>query len=279
MQIQLASDLHFEHLGAVVPTTTLVDPAPAAELLVLAGDIANGCDAVRRFADWPVPVLYVLGNHESYGGVLDDVRAALRDAVRGTSIVLLDNDVVDLRAIRARTGRRLASAQPLRFIGCTLWTDYRLPGSGVAADVAMHEIALRLADHRLIRRADGEPFMPADALRQHRASRRWLARALAQPFDGRSVVVTHHAPHAGSVHPRYRGDVVNAGFASDLTPLVEQADLWLHGHVHDSFDYRVGRCRIVANPRGYALNRKTAAAPAALLFENPVYRADLTIEV
>lgn len=64
--------------------------------------------------------------------------------------------------------------------------------------------------------------------------------------------MTHHGPHPLSIHLRYQEDQINSGFVSDLTPLLYQADLWLHGHEHDSFDYSdVGRCRVVANPAGY----------------------------
>jgi Icc-related predicted phosphoesterase len=98
----------------------------------------------------------------------------------------------------------------------------------------------------------GELFSPEHALRDHEVSRAWLERELSQDYDGATVVITHHAPHPLSVHPRYAGDPTNAAFASDLTELVQLADVWLHGHVHDSFDYRVAGCRVVANPRGYA---------------------------
>lgn len=70
MRIQLASDLHLEPLTDRFPGERVVAPAPDADLLVLAGDIANGLDGVRLFADWPVPVLYVMGNHESLTRVL-----------------------------------------------------------------------------------------------------------------------------------------------------------------------------------------------------------------
>ena len=41
-----------------------------------------------------------------------------------------------------------------------------------------------------------------------------------------------------------------------LEPLIKahQPDLWIHGHTHTSFDYRVGRCRVLCNPRGYRLS-------------------------
>ncbi|HNJ83218.1 MAG TPA: phosphoesterase, partial [Piscinibacter sp.] len=58
MRIQLLSDLHLE-TEAFEP-----EPNPAAELLVLGGDIDSRWDALARFAGWPVPVLMVAGNHE-----------------------------------------------------------------------------------------------------------------------------------------------------------------------------------------------------------------------
>jgi Icc-related predicted phosphoesterase len=105
-----------------------------------------------------------------------------------------------------------------------------------------------------------------------------LHEQLAKPFEGKTMVITHHGPHPKSVHPRYSGDPLNAAFVSDLTPLVEQADLWIHGHVHDSFDYTVGKCRVVANPRGYARNRLYADGPEQIVWENPAFDPALVIE-
>jgi len=30
-----------------------------------------------------------------------------------------------------------------------------------------------------------------------------------------------------------------------------QIRLWTHGHTHEDFDYEIGTCRVVCNPRGY----------------------------
>lgn len=110
-----------------------------------------------------------------------------------------------------------------------------------------------------------------DTLEDHEGSRRWLEGELAKPYPG-STVVTHHGPHPLSIHPRYQGDQINAGFVRDLTPLQQQADLWLHGHVHDSFDYPgVGRCRVVANPAGYVRNVNWVRSPEEFEFENPCF--------
>jgi len=119
-----------------------------------------------------------------------------------------------------------------------------------------------------------------DTLEDHEQSRRWLENELAKPYAGKTVIVTHHGPHPLSIHPRYVGDRVNAGFVSDLTPLVQKADMWLHGHVHDSFDYSdVGRCRVVANPAGYARNLGSGSDPSEFDFENQAFNKGLVLEL
>ena len=112
-----------------------------------------------------------------------------------------------------------------------------------------------MADYRVIGWRDGGPrrlLTPHDTLRLHQAQRQWLADALQQPFDGPTVVLTHHGPHRGSLAPRYAADWVSAAYLSELPDSFFQVPrLWLHGHTHASSDYRVGGCRIVCNPRGY----------------------------
>ena len=102
---------------------------------------------------------------------------------------------------------------------------------------------------------------------------------LDKPFLGRTIVVTHHGPHPLSIHPRYAGSRVNGGFVSDLTTLLLKADLWLHGHIHDSMDYRVGGCRVVANPAGYVLNHLVAASGIGFEFENHRFDPHLVLGV
>lgn len=279
MRLQLASDLHLEHLQRDFPRERLIRPAAGADLLVLAGDIHNGVRAVELFADWPVPVLYVAGNHESYDGQFEDTVPALKAAAMGTSVIVLDNDVADLRALAPFTGWAAARRDELawlRFLGCTLWTDYCIGGDGTQ-DAAADYCAQRLTDHRLIGMGSGR-FLPAHALERHRQSRQWLEDELSRPFDGCTVVVTHHGPHPNSIHTRYAGDPVNAGFVSDLSSLLPRAHLWLHGHVHDSFDYSVKGCRVVANPLGYASNRSAATSAADLRFQNGSFAWSCTVD-
>jgi hypothetical protein len=204
----------------------------------------------------------VHGNHEPYGDEHDLFLEKIRTASDKGSMHYLEKDEYFLNGVR--------------FLGCCLWTDYALAPN--RQEEAMTECENKLSDHRCIRTADGY-FTARDALRLHEASRAWLEEKLGESFDGRTVVVTHHAPHRNSIHPRYAGMAMNAGFVSDLTPLLEKADLWIHGHVHDSFDYQVGKARVVVNPRGYALNRLTAEAPDRIQWENERFDPGLIVEI
>lgn len=265
MRIQLASDLHLEHLENWFSGEQTISPANGADVLVLAGDIGRGTSALNLFRDWPVPVLYVAGNHEAYGSTWAGSIAGLREAAQGTSVQFLERDVVDFCGVR--------------FLGCTLWTDYRLRSNRTQSQL-MENAEIRIADHRQIQSDAGGYFTAADALREHETSRAWLTSELARPYDGNTVVVTHHGPHPLSVHPRYAGDPLNAAFVSDLSELLEQGpDLWLHGHVHDSFDYNVNGCRVVANPRGYPRNASSCKLAKDVVFENLSYQCALTLEV
>ncbi|MDM0071086.1 metallophosphoesterase [Variovorax sp. J31P207] len=285
VRIQIVSDLHLELLTSRIRVGWHGIPAsPAADLLVLAGDIGSIDDVLRMFGRWPVPVLYVLGNHEFYHQEMTALRRHARSLAQGTSVLILDNDEVGpvqfLKFSNWYEPRKERLAG-LRAFGATLWTDYDY-ADGVAMQdwrqMRMGEAGRRLNDHRLI--SFGESvFKPGHALAEHQASVGWLADALSTPFDGRTVVITHHGPHAKSVHPRFRGDLLNCAFVSDLSSLLARADLWVHGHVHDSFDYQVRGCRVVANPRGYPRNAGLVEKPEELIFENPWFDPSLVVVV
>lgn len=264
MNVQLASDLHLEHLARLFPNETLIRPASMADVLVLAGDIGHASDAIRLFADWPVPVLYVMGNHEAYGGHLEKIIEELKEVSRGTAVRFLERDSVDFGGVR--------------FLGCTLWTDYRLRSNRTQRQL-MENAQLRINDHRLIHTGNNELFLPEHALQDHEISRKWLERELSKTYAGKTVVVTHHAPHPLSVHPRYAGDPTNAAFASDLTELLQKSDIWLHGHVHDSFSYEVAGCKVFTNPRGYARNTSSAHNLDELVFENNAFEYAFVINI
>lgn len=223
---------------------------PRADVAVVAGDLHRLPDAV----DWLVRridagilkvrrVVMVPGNHEYYRREMTDALRRARSEARELGIDLLDMDEVVIGGVR--------------FLGGTLWTDYALLGDAEAGMAACRKDLSN--DYSLIGIAEGDGalrFSTGRALELHRGYVDWLERRLATPFAGPTVVVTHHGPTLASTDPRRRDDPLTAGFASDLTWLIErhQPELWIHGHTHVSCDYAVGRTRVLCNPKGYGLN-------------------------
>jgi Icc-related predicted phosphoesterase len=121
--------------------------------------------------------------------------------------------------------------------------------------------------------------MPADALNLHLESLAWLRAELARSFDGRTVVCTHHAPCPQSIHVNYSNDPLNPCFISDLSELLDGVDVWVHGHVHNSFDYMHGNTRVLANPRGYALNLRRVESVEEIDWENHAFNPTLVIKL
>jgi hypothetical protein len=207
----------------------------------------------------------------------------LRDAARESQVEFLENEEAEIDGVR--------------FLGCTLWTDYRAfewPGRALQLPTgqAMAACARMIADHFAIRLDDGQSvraFSPQDAASLHAQSRDWLEGALARPCLGTTVVVTHHLPSWHSVHPAFGQWVSNAGFVSDLDPLVGLADLWIHGHTHTSHRYRLGRAEVVCNPRGYPRREnpppaitdgcENAPAKGAIDFENRDFDPGFVVEI
>jgi 3',5'-cyclic AMP phosphodiesterase CpdA len=254
MKIRVLSDLHLEC------DEPEVIPHADADLVVLAGDIHNHAQGLRWAAqtfDGAVPVVYVPGNHEYYDGEFGALESAMLDAAHSVDNVHFLNNT--------------ALVDPLgrwRVLGTTLWTDFELYGAQADARAASMAAAQRaMLDYRgLIQVTWGDPasdtasagsgaprhFTPADSLALHARARAWLTRELAQPFPGKTIVVTHHAPHRRSLAERYANDLVSAGFVSNLPELVcAPVALWIHGHTHTGFDYVENGTRVVCNPRGY----------------------------
>ncbi|SEA74365.1 metallophosphoesterase [Variovorax sp. YR216] len=256
MKLLILSDLHAEF--ETFESRKDID----YDVAVLAGDIVAPGRFVARWLRDPArvgssPIVQVAGNHEYYESVMEQELAEMRCQAQEHQVHFLDCDEAVIDGVR--------------FLGCTLWTDFGLridsegfPGQPVRKlsdrHRAMTESGRYLADYSSIRveapktsnSRGTRRLTPMDTLLIHRRQRSWLRKKLAEPFAGPTVVVTHHAPHRNSLAPRYAKDWSSGGFVNEMLPgFFEVPVLWVHGHTHDSFDYRVGNCRVVSNPRGY----------------------------
>lgn len=254
MKIALASDVHVE-FGDI----DLVNEQ-GADLLILAGDIVmlKDLDKVSERGDrsrnffqrvsqaWP-RTLYVMGNHEHYSGDFAKGPDRFRSFCEQhyiSNITLLDKEHVNIGGYD--------------FFGGTLWTDFNDMDT-----FTMHNAATAMNDYHGVKNSDDTvswKFLPKHALRDHTRMVGYLQTCMdtyreAGRTDNRVVVITHHAPSKSSIHEKYAHDtLMNGNFASDLDNFIlanPQIQLWVHGHMHDPFDYGIGGTRVVCNPRGY----------------------------
>lgn len=239
MKIQIASDLHnefFAKYGNSVPDIAHTD----ADVIVLAGDIwVKGRGAMWAIEQSQIHgkhIVYVLGNHEYWRQHTRHVDK-LKVLVEGTDVHILERDMVIIDGTR--------------FLGSTLWTDFAIKGSGAEKQLAMFAAREQVQDYRLIRVAPSyKRLHPQDTVEWHERSVAWLRRKLDEPFDGKTVMVSHHAPHLKS-DPWINN--LTPAYLSDLSYMMdgESLHLWIHGHTHVTADYVVHGTRVVSNPRGY----------------------------
>lgn len=247
MKIQIVSDLHLEFSDINIQNTQ------GADVLILGGDIMLAekvllpeseygirfRDFLKRVSFQFPHVIYIAGNHEFYGGYwiksLEKLRAAcaVHDNVyfleRDTKVI---NDVV--------------------FVGGTLWTDMNK-----FDPLTLHAVRDMMNDYRTINNDEKgyTKLKPADTCQRHKETRQYIEHIVKENKDKKVVVVGHHSPSYQSCHEQYRNDhIMNGAYHSDLTNIMldnPQIKLWTHGHTHHCFDYMIGECRVVCNPRGY----------------------------
>lgn len=243
MKIWPVSDLH-EEFEPFTPPSVM----PDHDVVVVAGDLVTrmrrGPARLHAMGLDAKPVVYVGGNHEFYGEKRDrELEKAREAALAYPNIHILQDEAVVI--------------QGTRFLGATLWTDFRLLGDerqAAAMDLAGNKVG-GMNDFQRIRMASKGygRFRPADAVSEHLRTVAWLKACFAEPFDGPTVVVTHHAPSARSMPAGAEKDPLSTAYASNLDDLVAAsgAALWLHGHIHEARDYEIGGTRVLSNPRGY----------------------------
>lgn len=262
------SDLHLENNPGFRPR-----PAAGADLLVLAGDVGSYQPGSRldepdfglaRWSPrrgWPCPVLYVPGNHEYDNLDFDDAHARLREACERLGIGWLE--------------RETRVFGDTRFVGTTLWADFDALLSSADREQPdrvehLRGKAYRAANFYLQKTEamrGGRPWLAEGWREQALVCQAWLRDALAAPFEGTTVVVTHFAPSLRSADPRYGLTPATAGFCNSLGDLLGRAQWWFHGHLHCQHDYVENGCRVMANTLGYASKGEQAGFREELVID------------
>jgi len=276
MKIQLLSDIHLEFAPLDLTggeTLLLVGDITVADTLRAERTDQRGINVrlnTKEFFDEASAkyqrVYYVAGNHEHYQGAYNSTHGLLRTLVKQyPNMTFLQNESVEL-------------TPTVRLFGSTGWTDLNRGETGAkdCARINMNDFAgeIRLdAAHR-------KPlFSPENSIDEHMLMLQRLRAELNAHPNSDFLVMTHHCPTFKSVHPKYGNSLLNYAFASNDSEFIldnPRIKWWVHGHTHDSFDYMVGDCRVMCNPRGYTnVNSYMRGSPP----ENNNFNPSFTFEV
>ena len=281
MKIAIASDLHLEF------GTLELENTQAADVLVLSGDILVASDLAQhdpfrvmgnsrsnRYHDFmencceKFPhVIYILGNHEHYHSDFAKTISHIKDMFgRLKNLHILDKEMFVL--------------DDVHFVGATLWTDMNNEDP-----LTLYHMVKMMNDFRVVKNSNravnyktfgdvenpNKPtfrtreatFSPEDAVTDFKLTVEYLKLMLETHRSKKFVMCGHHAPSPQSTHPMYAHDtIMNGGYSSNLEDFIQAQEnlvLWTHGHTHHPFDYTIGQCRVVCNPRGYHGHEAQAA--------------------
>lgn len=265
MKIRPCSDIHLEFCqdGHGIPDLG------SGDVLILGGDILcakhftkNGplkkiySDFLNKCVQNFEHVIYLNGNHEHYSLNYNKTFEILKEHLP-EEIHLLENEFVKI--------------QDTIFLCCTLWTDFFNEDP-----IEMLDASRFMSDYNAIRiDSTYRKLRPEDTLYFHKKSRKFLEEKVEEFKDYKIWICTHHAPSYQSIHEKYKNDSLNGAFASNLDDFIinnPQIKCFSHGHTHESFDYMIGECRVLCNPRGYYNGYNSSGL-------NPNFDPNLEIEI
>jgi len=238
MKIGIISDIHYEFGECELHWSEPMD------VLVVAGDVATkpsivalNLAVIQKMVQ--VPVVFVLGNHEYYGGTLPGSTFEYASKLHNLpNIHMLD--------------RKEWVYGDVRFLGATLWSDLSNPMDAMNARAG-------ISDYHTINNAEGYLLTPEDTTNEWHKANKYLTEQLHNhTFDGKTVVVTHHAPSRVTTPDQFRGNRLQPAFSSRMDDLIRETepDLWVYGHDHHTAEHRIGNTRLVSCQAGYPYERR-----------------------
>lgn len=250
MKAHVISDTHVDFMGDVkfeafrsgLEALQITSPS---DLLIIAGDFIqigqHEVQAQKRLeavCGLYKKTLYVPGNHEYWRTSFTDVDALFdswEDTIPGLIIL--------------RTGE-VHTHEGLTFLGGTMWYP----------ECEDSWVKSMYPDFNQIYQFEPEVYL------RHN----YFLSALKH-VQKDWVVISHMAPFPGSIHPKFRGSMINEFFCYDATPHLDpdkMPKMWIHGHTHCPFSYSQGPTRVYCNPHGYPYEG-----------ENPAFWARIPIDI
>lgn len=255
MRIRVCSDLHCDVNKCL--DFGFNNKCNDVDLTIIAGDIGGDYKVEESFLNYlktEKPIVCVGGNHLGYNYLLRGER------------ILNPNDGTKEWNIRELT---TAYTGPIHYLennfiivnnkivyGGTMYTNFELYGNP-----ELHKKCAEqgMNDFRYVYTYDGEKIRPIDSDDYLHWYNKFLdeLKTVIKNTKEDIIIVSHFAPSIKSISNKYNGRYqhLNPAYASNLEQFIldnPRIKLWVHGHMHDKFDYKIGTCRVVCYPYGYS---------------------------
>lgn len=214
--IQVCSDVHLDYRD-INETHFSQIIKKSAEILVLAGDIGNPFTKVfynfiQYCSEQFQLVLFVPGNHESYGYTIEYSITHLSNLLcRFNNVVFLNNSTYEI--------------DDICFIGTTLWSH--IPINVTKKDLYKINDFSKIKNHTI-----------EDHNRYFHNNYKFLNETILQYLETnkKCVVITHHSPSFSTISDKYIGSITNCCYATDLDELLQIPNIccWIYGHLHEN---------------------------------------------
>ncbi|HMC86328.1 MAG TPA: metallophosphoesterase [Chitinophagaceae bacterium] len=235
MNIQYCSDLHLEFRENLKYINSNPIP-PLGEVLILAGDITlfsrmKAHDSFFNYISDNFPLTYwIAGNHEYYDSDINRRSGTVMEKIRD-NILLVNNQSF----VHGST----------RLIFSTLWSHVSKPNR--------RRVENSISDFNAIL-LNGKRFTADDFNVLHDNDLAFIRTELETPWDGITIVATHHVPTFMNYPKKYKGDPINEVFASEQTDLIIKTSPthWIYGHNHSNTPpFNIGLTQLITNQLGY----------------------------
>ena len=264
MKIRIVSDLHID----VNSQGNFGFRHEEQDILLIAGDIAGSYEREIKWLNGLCKdvnnIVAVAGNHLGYD-YKDPMNYFLRsydlDRIRGTKQWSIDEIKKQCPQVNYLDNEYIDIGDYIIF-GGTMYSDYKLYEN---IDLSKRTGEAYLNDFRYVHVYDKvvRPITTDDYQKYHAKFMRKLRKCLKETTKD-IIVLTHFAPSPQSISEKYqKGNVyLNASYCSNMEKFIKsnpRIKLFVHGHMHDSFDYYIGQCRVVCEPYGYSHENKIGA--------------------
>lgn len=250
MKLRVISDIHNEFRADPVQIPVL--EKEKEQILIIAGDysplskIKNYKKEFDNYTERFKAVLFVLGNHEYYGFKIDNFRVQkiFSELNLKSNFHLLTRYTPSIKI------------ENTRFVGAMLWTDLgRSDYISYLVKEQMNDFKKITWVHNKYGCVSYSKFNTKNWLEEFVKDLDYIKSEIANHKEDEIIVITHYGPSLSSSDTRYsENKEIHHAYVSDLDGYIKtlkNVPVWIHGHIHEKKDYKIGDTRVVVNPFAY----------------------------